>query len=245
MISFISPLPNAMASPTPRRQTFVNSIATPRCNRGVFGGFNHSQAPQMPSQQHLGVEHMISPRTPQVNAFSVHSSKSSIESERRNTDNSSTCSPIVNSNPEDHRRFSRSIRLLQRNKVDPAKSTKSSHRLSMPTPQTTIDDTTKPIHYTHFSINKKQSVAHIGTFTNNEPTAIHIHGILAQTSFNEHNSVSGSMSPYITSPRLSSWIPGLFYFKQPKVSACGCGYGGDGEVYGSHLMPFLTNRYAP
>jgi hypothetical protein len=204
-----------MASPTPRRQTFVNSIATPRCNRSVFGGFNQGNIPPMPTQQHLGVEHMISPRTPQANIFTMGSS--SVESEKKFSDPCSISSSGVSNYSEDHRRFSRSIRLLQRNKVDPVKSSIVFQRFSMPASQTRTDDTIKTFHSTPFNINEKQSKTHIGTLINNEPTAVHIHGILARTSSNDHNSASGSMSPYMTSPRLSSWIPGLFYFKQPKV----------------------------
>jgi hypothetical protein len=218
-LSLTSPLPTVAPSPSPRRQSFVNSIATPRCNRSVFGGFNSSQVPPMPTQQHLGVEHMISPRAKQTSKFSSISSRNTMDSERRAIENNSIISPSVINNSEDHRRFSRSLRLLQRNKVDSSKATKASHRFSMPTPHTRIADCDQKANPYTPTLGKKESKAQFDII-NGQPTAVHIQGILAQGSSSEQGSLSGNMSPYLASPRLSSWIPGLFYFKQPKVRIC-------------------------
>jgi hypothetical protein len=170
----------------------------------------------MPTQQHLGVEHMISPRAKQVSKFNSVSSRNTIDSERRAADNNAMTSPSAINNSDDHRRFSRSLRLLQRNKVDSSKATKASHRFSMPAPQTKTTDYDQKVNQYTPIIGKKESKAQLDTI-DGQPTAVHIQGILAQGSSSEQSSLAGNMSPYLTSPRLSSWIPGLFYFKQPKV----------------------------
>jgi hypothetical protein len=125
--------------------------------------------------------------------------------------------PSPTNNCEDNRRFNRSLRLLQRNKVDTAKHARASHRFSMPVPRTkATDDDQKGVQYFPI-LGKKESKTQIGTVTGSQATEVHIHGILAQASSSDQSSLSGTMSPYLASPRLSSWIPGLFYFKQPKV----------------------------
>lgn len=198
-----------MTSPNPRRQTFVNSIATPRSSKSIFGSGPHSQAPAMPVQQHLGIDHMVSPRAPQANKFS----KMSIDGEKKDLDGNLGGTPDSISNKlDDHRRFTKSLRLLQRNKIDPIKSPKAFHRLSMP--QTRLDYERKASQSTPFSFNNKPSKAHMSAQTATHASPVHVHAVLAD---NYSHMQSTGQAAAITSPRLSSWIPGLFNFKQPKV----------------------------
>lgn len=114
-------------------------------------------------------------------------------------------------------KFNRLIHLWQRNRVEPtAKAHKASHRLSMPTPQTQLE----------FDRMQRSSVispvpaAAVAPEQPSHPPAP------PHSPFLRHQSalLSPSLSrPAATgSPRLSSWLPGLFHFKQPKVCSIDC-----------------------
>lgn len=115
--------------------------------------------------------------------------------------------------------------LLQRSRVEPMlKSPKASHRLSMPPP---VQHNMMVDYHAQFEQQQQQqqpgspyTIASSSSRKNNVPSHPLMQNVSASLACEPRTAHS---SRHVTtsagSPRLSSWLPGLFHFKQPRVRA--------------------------
>ncbi|KAG2224244.1 hypothetical protein INT45_000275, partial [Circinella minor] len=136
-------------------------------------------------------------------------------------------------------KFNKLIHLWQRNRVEPAiKSPKATHRLSMPTPQTQLEfdraSQSRPQMFEY----QQQQYQHY--YAPDSPRAVYPvpHSQQQQDLYPINSSPRSSQQQQRSSvastgsPRLSSWLPGLFHFKQPKVCSVDCNARDEREAIG-------------
>lgn len=202
--------------------------------------------PQHHPEQHLNVAHMLSPRAPATRVFHAHCQQpaiiASVPCHHHHYGGGSgslnvypePCSSMLQptaSNQQPPSKLNRLVHLWQRNRVEPsAKSPKASHRLSMPTPQTQLeyDRTMRPAvaqedeEEINSSRNSACNAGYCCPGHNRGGYYSVVPSPAAATCYSPRRpgsswSSSTTSRPSSSSPRLSSWLPGLFHFKQPKV----------------------------
>lgn len=194
-------------------------------------------------QQHLNIAHMLSPRTPtrpflvqptttasshhqhyhyptqfQSSRYASTATSTAATSDHASAHSSSSSSS--NNNGGEPSKLNRIMHLWQRNKVEPVTAAtnmkapnKGSHRLSMPAP---IVQHPPP---QHSPFQHRHDITTTGRPTLATPP------MLTSTSRVSTPRQQGS-------PRLSSWLPGLFHFKQPKVCSIDCAARDEREAIG-------------
>lgn len=145
-----------------------------------------------PPQQHMNINHMLSPRAPASSALNhlnthQYSRKNSFTPQQQDS------------------KLNRFMHMWQRNhanRVEP-----NNHRLSMPQPQPPVFDR-KAI----------ESSSSVWKYPIQAP-------LLNSPTYDRQRTSNLRTQPepnMLASPKLSSWLPGLFHFKQPKVCSLEC-----------------------
>lgn len=142
-----------------------------------------------PPQQHMNINHMLSPRAPASSAL--------------NHLNTHQYSRKTASTPQQDSKLNRFMHMWQRNhanRVEP-----NNHRLSMPQPQAPV-----------FDRKALESSSSVWRDPNQAP-------VVNPPAYDRQRTPNLRSQPdMLTSPKLSSWLPGLFHFKQPKVCSLEC-----------------------
>ncbi|KAG2229922.1 hypothetical protein INT48_008303 [Thamnidium elegans] len=196
-----------------RRQSMWNSPVQSRSNTNyapepmsVYNPYyaipQYTAPPQQP-QQHMNVNHMLSPRAPASSALNNHNTHQYARK------GSFAPVPPPQQQQQDSK-LNRFMHMWQRNhtnRVEP-----NNHRLSLPQQQPIFD---------RKAIEASSSVWR-------DPSQV---PLLNSPIYDKQQRTSNlraqpppTMEPNntISSPKLSSWLPGLFHFKQPKVCSLEC-----------------------
>lgn len=196
---------------------------------------------QQQQQQHMNINHMLSPRAPASSALNH------LNTHQFSRKNSFTP------------KLSRFMHMWQRNntnRVDPVSPThNSNYRLNMPQPP-------QPLVFDRKAIESSSSVwrdpSHLPALSNTPP-------LVKYDQFNMKQQRESYLKPQelqlqpqlseasiLSSPKLSSWLPGLFHFKQPKVCSLECEARDEREAIGKisqvleeYMEGSITERQDP
>jgi hypothetical protein len=169
--------------------------------------YHHQQQSQ--PQQHMNINHMLSPRAPASSALNHHQFQYSRK----------------NSSHQQDSKLNRFINMWQRNhRIDPNPPTPQSQQSSM------FKISSKPMIFDRKAIESSSSVWRDSVMyeSNNSPTTPRQQRKQNRASFVSNSSRSPQpfqqqqTTTVMESPKLSSWLPGLFHFKQPKVCSLEC-----------------------
>ena len=161
--------------------------------------FIHNQ-----QQQHMNINHMLSPRAPASSALTTH------QFSRKNS-----FAP-----PQDSK-FNKFMHMWQRNSTNRVDPVTPNYRLSMPQPPQPLAFDRKAIESSS-SVWRDPNQAPILTTT---PKYDQVNMKQQRASFikpQQPPSLPSADMSILSSPKLSSWLPGLFHFKQPKVCSLEC-----------------------
>lgn len=162
--------------------------------------------PQQQSQQHMDINHMLSPRAPASSALNHHQFQYSRKSSSHQQDS----------------KLNRFMNMWQRNhRIDPNPPTPQSQQSSM------FKISSKPIIFDRKAIESSSSVWRDSVIyeSNNPPATPRQQQNRASFVSNSSRSpqpIQQQTTTVMESPKLSSWLPGLFHFKQPKVCSLEC-----------------------
>lgn len=181
--------------------------------------YQHYVMPQPPPQhqQHMNVNHMLSPRAPASSALNHHQFQYS----RKNP------SHLHHNQPDS--KLNRFMNMWQRNhRIDPNPPSQQSSMIKV---------SSKPILFDRKAIESSSSVWRDSVMyeappppsTPNQRQQQHNRASFVSTS-SRATQQQQQQSPLFSlqqttvmeSPKLSSWLPGLFHFKQPKVCSLEC-----------------------
>lgn len=160
-------------------------------------------APPQQQQQHMNINHMLSPRAPASSALNHHNTH---QYARKN----SFAPAPPPQQPQQDSKLNRFMHMWQRNhtnRVEP-----NNHRLSMPQQQPIFD---------RKAIEASSSVWR-------DPSQVPLLNSPIYDKQQRTSNLRAQPPPTVepnntmSSPKLSSWLPGLFHFKQPKVCSLEC-----------------------
>jgi hypothetical protein len=182
-------------------------------NSQYYAMSNHQH--QHMQQQHTNINHMLSPRAPASSALN-HQYQYAKKHQQP-----------YQFPPYQDSKLNRFMNMWQRNhRVDPnppssPASTSNNFRLSMHTPQ----QQQKPFVFDRKAIELSSSVwrdTNVVSFVGQPqvPPPNDLHQQRASVTMRTPPTVTEP--PVMESPKLSSWLPGLFHFKQPKVCSLEC-----------------------
>ncbi|CEP19895.1 hypothetical protein [Parasitella parasitica] len=222
----------------------TNKFTPNMFDQQVYHHYILPQQPQQP-QQHMNINHMLSPRAPASSALNHHQFQFSRK----------------NSSHQQDSKLNRFMNIWQRNhRIDPNSS--SSHQSSM------FKIASKPIIFDRKAIESSSSVwrdsvmyesvnpppppPQLSSTPNNRQQQYRNRASFASSLKSPHQPLPQISATVTESPRLSSWLPGLFHFKQPKVCSLECEARDEREAIGKisqvleeYMEGFITERQEP